>query len=604
MQCRRLSTLDFARKIVCPQIDSGEQLLRALDLPIVPDILATMDRERAAKFFILAPPQTIKSAAGQLRMARSMWLDPQPMLWYTPSDDFSKDFADMKWNPLFDALPQMRRLQLDAKDKRGKLRMMLTGGASLLILSANTENDRHGKTACDIYLDEVHKWENGWIGQIRNRREAFPGMFREVFMSTGLSAGTDAADEWDSTDQKKWYCRCPKCHELFEPRYLHRDPKTSEIIGGLRYDKKFLDSGLPDEGSIAASLVHECPLCHDTTKDTDATRLLFSGTAAAPRGQYVAANPRAAPKNYGWTFHGITVRPWLPIVMRFERAQLARIRGDIEPLANCIREDFAGIWNPGEHLREHKQRPQGEYAMGDPWAREAKDECGRPWRFGAVDVQLDHFVLCARSWAADSQSRQLYAEKVTTAGILADRLERFGILPERTFLDARHTPDTVRRLCGLHGWRPLMGEPEKSYPHKEMGNIRRIFSEPLVFDPWQGTIQQGRTLVAEFKFSKPSALERLHLLRTIERNDGEMQFSGAKDAPEWYWHEIDAYHRMPRTTRAQLNSPGTVPSSYEWVAHGPDHGADCECMGVVAASMAGLVGAESLDMPAEVKPAA
>jgi len=58
-------------------------------------------------------------------------------------------------------------------------------------------------------------------------------------------------------------------------------------------------------------------------------------------------------------------------------------------------------------------------------------------------------------------------------------------------------------------------------------------------------------------------------------------------APDWYYKEIDAFHRAKK-----FNARGE--QYEEWEAHGPDHGADGECIGVIAASMADLAGAESL----------
>lgn len=367
------------------------------------------------------------------------------------------------------------------------------------------------------------------------------------------------------------------------------------MIGGLRYEKKFLPDGLPDENAIAATLAYECPHCHARFPDTEASRVLFSGTADKPTGIYVITNPDAAPRCFGWTYHAIAIRPWLPIVMRFEKAQLAKQRGDYEPLALFIREECAGIWNPMQEMKEQKQRPTGAYAMGDVWPEESRDLQGRLFRFCKVDVQLDHFVLVIRSWGPFSQSRLVWAQKVTTAGHVADLCALHQVPKERTVLDARHATDRVRRICGQMGWRSFMGEGSvKDYNHITLGGVRRIFSEPKPIDPWQGTDSQGQGLIFEFNFSKSSALDRLHNLRTMEANDGSPLWTGAKDAPEWYWREAYAYYRFPKRNAA------TNATTYNWVQSGPDHAASCEIMGVVAASMSGLVGAESLGTADEV----
>jgi hypothetical protein len=593
---RRISTVAFGRRLAA-QLDGGAKLAEVLERPQIPPILDAMDAHEGATFMCIGPVQAGKSAVGQLRLLRNHWVRPRPVLWYGLTGDFIKEFAVTKLNPLFDASPEMQAIVTHgdgARTRNSKDAKILAGGGSHLLLSMATENDRTGKTGCDIYRDESHLMESGWMAQTSNRRANYPEEFTELDMSTGLIAGTDAAAAWARSNQLTWHCRCPECREFFEPRFGHYD-KDGQLCGGLRYDRKFLPaSGLPDENAISATLAYECPHCHHRAPDTQGSRYLFSGTAAEPRGQYIAMNPAAPPRAFGWTFHAIAIRPWLPIVIRFEMALLAKARGDYEKLAEVIREEFAGVWNPAREMAEQKKRPVGDYVMGADWPQEAKDLQGRPWRFCTVDVQLDHFVVVIRAWGPFSSSRLVWAQKVTTPGHIADLCALHKVPPERTILDGRHSTDRVRRICGQMGWRTFLGEGAvKDYAHLALGGIRRIYSEPKPIDPWQGTTNQGQGIIFEFNFSKLSALDRLHNLRTLEANDGSPLWTAAKDAPDWYFREIEAFYRMPKKSEA------TGILSYLWAVSGPDHAADAECMGVVAASMAGLVGSEALETTTE-----
>lgn len=595
MRLRRLSTLTFARRAAA-LLDNGQKLAEALQRPMMPDILDTMDaNEDAARFFVLAPVQAGKSAGGQCRLLRNHWVRGRQAGWYGPGGKFGDEFVDTKLNPFFEVIPEIQALVIGKDKTKNAKKTKILIGASHLFLSSSTEADRTSKTFCDVYRDEAHLQEDGWGEQMSNRRADYPHEFTETAMSTGLIAGTEAAGDWANTDQRTWHCRCPACRRLFEPRYGHTDTETGELIGGLRYEKHFKPDGLPDENAIGATLAYECPHCHLRFPDTDASRLAFSGTADKPTGLYVMMNKEAPPRCFGWTYHAIAIRPWLPIVMRFERAQLAKQRGDYEPLALCIREEFAGIWNPMLEMKEKKQRPIGDYVMGEAWANESRDLQGRPFRFCTVDVQLDHFVVVIRAWGPFSQSRLVWAQKVTTPGHVADLCALHQVPKDRTVLDARHATDHVRRIAGQMGWRTFMGEGTvKDYNHITLGGLRRIFSEPRPLDPWTGTANQGQCVIFEWNFSKSSALDRLHALRTMETNEGKPLWTSAKDAPEWYHREADAYFRFPKRNAA------TGATSYNWVQSGPDHAESCEIMGVVAASMAGLVGAESLGTADEV----
>jgi hypothetical protein len=162
------------------------------------------------------------------------------------------------------------------------------------------------------------------------------------------------------------------------------------------------------------------------------------------------------------------------------------------------------------------------------------------------------------------------------------------------YLDGRHEPDYVRRIAAQNGWRVLMGEDDKDYFHKATG-LRRIFSEPRFVEAGAGTgIKMGAC--AQFMFSKQSALTRLHLLRTLPSASEESVWSAADDAPDWYFTEIDAHYRVKK--HAQDGSAYHV-----WMGLRDDHAGDCEAMQIVFASMAGLVGAESLETEATNKAA-
>lgn len=596
---RRLSTLTFGRR-AAEHLDNGAKLAEALAHPMVPDILDTMDAHDRARFFLVFPFQVFKSLLGQLRLLRNHYVRARPALWYAPTGDFAKEFADTKLNLLFDALPAMRAITPTDKTKNAKLTKLLAGGASHLLLSAATEPDRHGKSACDIYRDETHLYEPGWMAQISNRRGSYPEEFTETDMTTGLIAGTDAANEWASTDQRTWHWRCPACHRYHEPRYSIEHETTQERIGGLLYEKHYRADGLPDEAAIGATLAYQCPYCRTRFPDTPGTRTAFNGTIHKPRGLYVMMNASPAPRNFGWTCHGIALRPWLSMVIRFELAQLARQRGDLEPLGKTIREEFAGLWDPEKYFRPDQQaryQHPTPYAMREDWPGEIKDPSGRPFRFAKVDVQLDYFVYTSRKWGRWSQSRLHYAKLCLSPSEIALCAEQDGVPPERVFFDVRHDTQRIRTICARMGWRTLMGDKEmRDYSHDD--GIRRMFDKPKAIDAFTGTIHQGLTesCVIETLFSKNAALDRLHLIRSPESlaPDGTPLWTAAADAPDWYFKQINAHYRK------RVDKPD---GSHHYVWHGQkdDHAADCEAMHIVTATMAELTGAETLAAPPEEK---
>lgn len=593
MSERRISTLSFARKHYAEK----PGIAAALALPMVPDILDTIDANRGGKFLILAAAQVFKSLVGQLRLLRSMLVEPQPSLYYGPTDAWMEKFADEKLNPLFDATPPLAPLLFDDPHKRTKLRYSLPVGEYALFLSAGVEGNRQSKTACDIYFEEPWMFEPGWIDQIQNRREAYPHDFREIGMTTGPTARSETDQWWQSSDQRLWHCRCPACHRLFHPRFSH-DAADGTRIGGLRYETKLLENGLPDEAAVTASTVYECPHCHTLLPDTDHSRLALNGTADRPTGLYVSANEHPAGRSYGWHVHHIALRPWGPLAIRAVRAQLARERGELTPLENLVRLRFADVWDTEKNFRTAKTRPTAAYHLGDEWALETTLN-GTPARFCTIDVQQDYYVLVIRMWGRKSASRLRFCARPKSISEIRDILTIHKVSPNRTFLDSRYDSNRVRRLAALNGWSTLMGDKAaRDYLHKSDG-LRRLYDEePKMLDVLAGTAEQGAgSTVLEWLFSKQGALDRLHLL-TQETfvpdanlpDLAEPLFAAAEDAPEWYWKQRFAHYRQKKT-----NQDGS--EYYVWHGLKDDHAADCEAMQVVVATMAGLTGAETLEEP-------
>lgn len=141
------------------------------------------------------------------------------------------------------------------------------------------------------------------------------------------------------------------------------------------------------------------------------------------------------------------------------------------------------------------------------------------------------------------------------------------------------------------------GTAPKTYLHSD--GLRRIYDEePKLLDAQIGTLEEGQGAnVFEWLFSKQSALDRLHLLRSetyapdpLNPDRLEPLHACPIDTPEWYWKQANAHTRKVKT-----NSDGT--STTIWFGAHDDHAEDTEAMNVVIATMAGLTGAETMPAP-------
>jgi hypothetical protein len=563
----------------------------------VPPILDTIDAHPGSRFVIRAAAQLFKTLLGQLRAMRSMLVEPASSLWYAHPDKFIDDFCDEKFNPLFDALPVLHPLLFTDPNKRARNRLQFPAGHNFLLRSARVQLNRQGKTARDIYLDEPWTYEPGWCADISKRRSSFDelGTWREIYMTTGTIAGTEADQIWRASTRHVWHPRCPSCRRLIAPRRTHKDPATGERLGGLVYETLLTADGLPDAGAIAATVAYQCPHCRTRLPDTAATRLAMNGTARAPIGLFLSENPSpsTAPRTFGWHVPSLCAKPWAPLAVQMVAAEVARSRGDLSLLRELILKEDADTWDEEKYHRPETfsryQHPT-PYRLLEPWPAELTDPAGRPLRIATVDVQLDHFVLVIRKWGRFSTSRLHFAAICFSASEVLRHCEEHGVPVERTALDTRHDTQRVRTICARLGWRSMMGDKaERDYAHPD--GIRRIYAEPKAIDAFTGTAlaERAGSFVVETVFSKNSALSRLHAIRAPEARTptGEPVWTAASDAPDWYFKQINAHYRK------RVDNPD---GSHHYVWHGQkdDHADDCEAMQIVIATALGLTGAESM----------
>jgi hypothetical protein len=586
---RRKTTYAWAKKHAADNPD----IRAALALPMVRDILDTMDAHRAARFYILTIPQLFKSLLGQLRFMRSRQVEPRSALWYREAKEQLTAFGAEKFNPLFDACRPLSATLYADRTKRKTLAANYVDGTSMALLSAGTKGNRQSRTACDIYMDEPWLYGVGWVGEIQKRRGSYPHDYREIYMSTGPTVDSEADQCWMASDQRTWHVRCPECDELFFPARTHRDEKSGDRIGGLEYETVLQENGLPNEASIAASVKYKCPLCKAVLPNTDATRKAMNGTAQEPRGQYVVTNAGAAPDTFGWHVHAVAVKNWGEIAVKMVKAQLAKERaGDLSVMEELVRMVDAGRWDPDKFMRSDKfstyQHPT-PYKMEEEWKDEIKDYEGLPFRIATIDVQIDRFYLVIRKWGRWSQSRLHFVAMPLSVSEIKLHLERHQVPSHRVFFDTRHDQQRVRGFCAPHQWRCLMGDRAmRDYMHDD--GVRRIYDKEKAVDALSGLDHRGQdsNYVIEWIFSKNSALNRLALLRHPDSKapDGSPLWTAASNAPDFYFKQINAHY--PKRVENADGSHTTV-----WFGQKDDHCDDCEAMIIVGASMVELTGAES-----------
>ncbi|NBW18957.1 MAG: hypothetical protein EBR82_64380, partial [Caulobacteraceae bacterium] len=239
----------------------------------------------------------------------------------------------------------------------------------------------------------------------------------------------------------------------------------------------------------------------------------------------------------------------------------------------------------------------GPYNIGDPWADEAKDADGNPYRFLTVDVQRNHFWAVVRAWARDGRSRLVDRAKLLTSHEIESMAKQHGVMfgrffadhsnvvtcESRVFLDSKYNTSNVFRMCADHGFHAVNSQPRKNFKHHD--GIWRIYDEGRFVDPMVGERSAYRKLVLNFHFSGDSAKDRLEVLRSQTGSDDLPMWTAAMD------HGHEYARQMSAEAKVKVFKADGVTYSFRWKMLDKDnHYFDCEVMQILAASMAGLIG--------------
>lgn len=596
---RRLSTLEFTRRFV--KFD-GKEIDPAAQWPWIVEPLEFMDRIRGATFLLKASIQSMKSGLAELFNARQLALNPGRALWYFPTEQSCKDFAQEKWNPLLDNCAAVQRVLYENPHKRTTLAIDLPFG-HFRMCSAQTVMNRNSKSARDITCDEAWEYEPGWLTDIQGRYTSFEGEHRFIIPTSGEDIGSEVHEIWTESDQRTWHNRCPHCHADFVPefRFKHELDKP----GGLRFDrseKVFHADGAINTVALAATVRLQCPHCRTEFAHTPALQRQLNSPAHGAR--HLPLNPNAKTRIHAWNWNALVNISWETLAELHLKAEVALARGDETKMEVFVRKRAARAYDVREFITiSSVDKSAGDYLLS---ATPLPDALFHTLK---IDVQQDHFWFAVRAWYQDVSSKLVACGKVVSSLQLREIQHRYGIKdhggdirfdeeaaqwvfgsPCQVYLDGNYNPAMVRRLAASYNWCVLRGEDCKEFLHKD--GFYKIYSEIRAIDAFEGTVHNGSRYVAEIRFSNNAARNRFALLRSIDAP--KRLWTYAKDAGETYVKHLNAWVRVEKKNKAGITL------GYEWrqVADRDDL-FWCEKADIVVASMAGLIGVSDTETPNE-----
>jgi phage terminase large subunit GpA-like protein len=523
---------------------------------------------------ILASIQSGKSLFARLFTCHIIANAPGPTMVLQATDPEAKDFALRYLRPVWANCPPVKeRISLDDMD-----RSTTTDFDRMTLYCRGIWNEANLQRLSLRYTiaDECWMAPPGHLAELSARVTAFGWMGKRIFMSQGGRAGSEWHQLHETTDQRDWNFRCPKCD--------HLQPWVWEQI---RFPENAKVSGSWDLHQVNAGTTYECASCRTLLPDTNATRI-----EANARGTFIATASATNSGHIGLHWNALATMSWGELgVLMLKAKESVDQYGDDNARMQFKQKRLAMPWSEegGEMVSTVEA---ANYKMGDAWDAEAMiSPKGRvieqtdapqgsiPFRTMGVDVQRGHFWVVVRRWAKTGHSRLLAFSRIESWDNIQAFAKQHGVHPAMVFVDSGDNTTEVYRECAKRNWKTAKGSGSEDFAvtDKDGKTSRRYYSEKqAIVVPG---IPQRAILVSH---SNLAGKDLLHGLRARK------VWTFALDADPAYVEMLNSEVRVKdrRTGKAHWILPQGKKDN---------HALDCEILALLAAVRWGIAGRETTE---------
>jgi phage terminase large subunit GpA-like protein len=397
------------------------------------------------------------------------------------------------------ATPVLRERIATGRDAVNTMDTKEFEGGSLYVTTAGSAANLSELSARYIYGDEIDRWEvdigeEGDPIELAETRASTFGRNAKFYFSSSptIKGASRIADLFEGSDQRHYYVPCPDCGhmQVLEWERLH-------------YSNDFSTVHYECAGS-------ECDVLIEEHHKGD---MLAKGewrAHAEGDGETVGFHLNALYSPPGWM-------DWRTLAMQFEKAKVAKNKGDLEPMQVFYNTRLAKVWDSAQEQTKAEvliARARLEtYTLGTMPA-------GALMLTGAVDVQANRLELMVMGfgvgmerWVVDHQVIWGDPADERTWAVLDEKLKAryrhpcgVGLAILATGVDSGgHHTDEVYQFCRVRRWR----------------NIFAI----------KGASKPGRPVIAQ----RPSMVDVTWKGQT-ERNGAELWFVGTDTAKDWIYN--------------------------------------------------------------------
>jgi hypothetical protein len=499
---------------------------------------------------------------------------PDAMMITCQTDDDAKFLAKERIRPALESIAEIRAKLPHDKSKNSTLSISMSD--MFIEIQGANEGNLQSKPVRWVLNDEVYLWDAGFLQQARNRATRFWNR-RILNVSTAGDKGSDLDNAFNDGDMREFHLLCPACNELFWPKWeCVKWPKQDDWNWTMLKGSAYL----------------ECPKCKAQHRHTLETHRKMVGG-----GRYVATNKNAAPGKLSFRWNALVLSPaevsWGDLAVEWVKAEIEFNKGNDHLRKEFITKRLAESYDPNKFFEETKLPT----VKSEDWPDEK-------FRFLTVDVQELEFWVVVRAWSTYGASRLKYAGRVLSYEDIEKLAADYNVPSQCVFIDSSYDTRKVYYECAKrnivaknpyskqpdwYGWRALNGEAEarKGFTKKKgKYTISLPYSaEPRYIDPLNGTAKAGSAGYCKLTFW--SNIEIKDILKRLRDGKGA----------EWV-----AYEGVPKDWEEQMFSERRIrvydkfnKETYKWdrIGKRPNHLWDCECMQIVAACIAGIIGGET-----------
>ena len=160
---------------------------------------------------IIAPVQSSKTLGAELCLCHIIANFPGPCLWLSQTDADAKDEAESRLHNLFEECPAVKKHFPSDRHKKKTKTVFFSNGMTLWVLGAHAKSNLQSRSIRWLIGDETWQWPSGHMQQAEARVTAFGWLGKCIFLSQGGEESDATHRKFETTDQREWQYKCPKC---------------------------------------------------------------------------------------------------------------------------------------------------------------------------------------------------------------------------------------------------------------------------------------------------------------------------------------------------------------------------------------------------------